>query len=86
MPVAGTEVVLHTFLVQVESVEEVPGHDVPPDNEACLRAGQEKNLEGGEYLADDAAVAVELAVVALSISLSVGALPVATEQITCWTS
>ena len=39
-----------------------------------------KNLEGGEYLADDAAVAVELAVVALSISLSVGALPVATDK------
>ena len=40
-----------------------------------------------EYLADEAAVAlVELAVVALLISLSVGALPVATEQITCWTS
>ena len=31
----GTEVVLDTFLVQVESVEEVPGHDVPPRRRCC---------------------------------------------------
>ena len=58
----------------------MPGHDIPPDDGAYiyLRGRSRKDLKGGEYLADDAAVAVELAVVAPLISLSVGALPVAT--------
>ena len=46
--------------------------------EKQVKNKEEEELD--EYLADDAAVAVELAVVALLISSAVGALPVATDQ------